>query len=411
VAGDRYRHGDGGAYPARGGAGGPARRAAQPPRPHGSAPRGQGPQAAAGYGQGPGAHGQGSYGSGAYGPGGHGQGGHGPVAQGPVTGEPEYFTEVAGPVGPGGPGAPVGPGGHGYDDAPGHTRVFSVGEPVAASAGPGSGHRHGPSHGPGPGGGYGPGPDAGAGARSYGGQDPYGDADPYNRGTDAYDRGGERYDRGTDAYDRGEGQFAGDGADAYDNVATYRAGQTAAPCAGPRLPWKELVSGIVMRPGRTFWQMRDHSVWGPALTITFLYGLLAVFGFDAARDDVLHTTLTASIPWMLTTGVAVVLCGLTLGWVTNTLARQLGGDGAWAPTIGLAMLITSLTDAPRLFFALFLGGGNGFVQLLGWITWLACGALMTSMVAKSHDLPWHKALGASAIQLLALLMLFKLPLI
>jgi hypothetical protein len=36
---------------------------------------------------------------------------------------------------------------------------------------------------------------------------------------------------------------------------------------------------------------------------------------------------------------------------------------------------------------------------------------MTSMVGKSHDLPWLKALGASSIQLVALLMLFKLPLI
>ena len=196
-----------------------------------------------------------------------------------------------------------------------------------------------------------------------------------------------------------------------DNVATYRAGQAAAPPVGPRLHWKELLSGILLRPGRTFWQMRDHTVWRPALTVTFIYGLLAVFGFDAARSDILNATLSTSIPWVVTTAIAVTLCGVTLGAVTNTMARQLGGDGAWAPTIGLALLVTSLTDAPRLVFALFLGGGNSFVQLLGWLTWLACAALMMSMVGKSHDLPWHKALGASSIQLIALLMLFKLPLI
>jgi hypothetical protein len=218
-------------------------------------------------------------------------------------------------------------------------------------------------------------------------------------------RGGQGY--GPESH----GDRGGYGGDGYDNVATYRAGRSAAPPAGPRLHWKDLLSGIVLRPGRTFWQMRDHTVWGPALTVTFVYGLLAVFGFDSARHDVLNTTLTASIPWVLTTGVMVVLCGLTLGAVTNTLARQLGGDGAWAPTIGLAMLVTSLTDAPRLLFALFLGGGNSFVQLLGWLTWLACAALLTSMVGKSHDLPWLKALGACSIQLVALLMLFKLPLI
>lgn len=72
------------------------------------------------------------------------------------------------------------------------------------------------------------------------------------------------------------------------------------------------------------------------------------------------------------------------------------------------MLIMSITDAPRLLFAVFLGGENGFVQILGWVTWIAAGALFTSMVSKSHDLPWPKALAASSIQLIALLSLLKL---
>jgi hypothetical protein len=157
--------------------------------------------------------------------------------------------------------------------------------------------------------------------------------------------------------------------------------------------------------------MRDYQVWAPALTFTFVYGLLAVFGFDAARADVINATLSNSVPWVISTAIAVIISGLMLGAVTNALARQLGGDGAWAPTISLAMLITSLTDAPRLLFAIFLGGGNSFVQLLGWITWIACAGLLTSMVSKSHDLPWPKALGAASIQLIALLVLFKLPVI
>jgi hypothetical protein len=266
-----------------------------------------------------------------------------PYGQGqrPPAGEPEYY-------------APPAPG---YDDSPGHTRAFTLGNPeqLAYDA------PYDPAYG-----------------ASYGQQQPQ---PPYS------------------------GDYSG------DNVATYRAGQAAAPPPGPRLHWKQLLRGIALSPGRTFWQMRDYTVWGPALTVTFVYGLLAVFGFDAARHDVLSATLSASIPWVLTTAVAVVLSALTLGAVTHTLARQLGGDGAWAPTIGLAMLISSLTDAPRLFFALFLGGGNGFVQLLGWATWLACAALLTSMVSKSHDLPWPRALGAASIQLAALLILFKLPLI
>jgi hypothetical protein len=197
--------------------------------------------------------------------------------------------------------------------------------------------------------------------------------------------------------------------DEQGHVATYRAGQSSAPSAGPRLHWKELLRGIVLHPGRTFWQMRDYQVWGPALLVTFGYGMLAVFGFDSARKGILDSNFSAGIPWMVTTAVAVVLSGLMTGAVTHALARQFGGDGSWAPTIGLAMLITSITDAPRLLFAIFLGGANGFVQFLGWVTWLACAALLTSMVSTSHDLPWQKALGAASVQLVLLLVVFKLP--
>ncbi|MFB7371141.1 Yip1 family protein [Streptomyces sp. NPDC056222] len=195
------------------------------------------------------------------------------------------------------------------------------------------------------------------------------------------------------------------------NEEPYGAGATyqAAPApTGPRLPWKALLSGIVLRPAPTFLQMRDHAVWGPALTVTFLYGLLAIFGFDKARDEAINATLSTAIPYVLMTGIGFVVAGLILGAVTHTLARQLGGDGTWQPTVGLSMLIMSITDAPRLVFALFLGGENGLVQVLGWITWLAAAALFTTMVSRSHDLPWPKALGASAIQLVALLSLIKL---
>ncbi|MFJ8214945.1 Yip1 family protein [Streptomyces sp. NPDC096033] len=198
------------------------------------------------------------------------------------------------------------------------------------------------------------------------------------------------------------------GEDPYGQATAYHAGAAAPAPAGPRLHWKDLLRGIVLRPGPTFLQMRDYAVWGPALTVTFVYGMLAVFGFDKARKDAIKATLTQVIPIVLSTGVAFVICGLILGAVTHTLARQLGGDGAWQPTVGLSMLVMSITDAPRLLVAVFLGGDNMFVQVLGWVTWLAAGALFTSMVSKSHDLPWQKALGASAIQLVALLSMIKL---
>ncbi|MDG4858568.1 Yip1 family protein [Streptomyces sp. T-3] len=198
------------------------------------------------------------------------------------------------------------------------------------------------------------------------------------------------------------------GEDPYSQGQTYQAGAAPAGPIGPRLHWKQLISGIFLRPGPTFLQMRDYTIWGPALIITFLYGALAVFGFDGAREDAINATLSTSIPIVLTTGVAITISMLVLGVVTHTLARQLGGDGAWQPTVGLSMLIASLTDAPRLVFAMFLGGDNSLVQILGWATWIFAGFLLTTMVGKSHDLPWPKALGASAIQLIALLSIIKL---
>ncbi|WP_070198350.1 Yip1 family protein, partial [Streptomyces oceani] len=188
----------------------------------------------------------------------------------------------------------------------------------------------------------------------------------------------------------------------------YGDGGQPAPPPGPRLHWKELLRGIVVRPKTTFWQMRDHPVWGPALLVTFVYGLLAVFGLDQAREDVLNSTLTTALQYVIGTGIAMVIMGLMLGAVTHTLARQLGGNGLWAPTIGLTMLIMAISDAPRLLFAMFLGGTATLVQILGWGTWLAAGALFTAMISRSHELPWPRALAASAIQLLAILMLMKL---
>lgn len=272
-----------------------------------------------------------------------------------------------------------------------------------------------------------PPPGRGPGQPPYGGQwqQPRGDRAPgpeyYGGGHDPYaaDRPGNTHPYGIGAapdaygpYDDGRydgGRYDGGYDDGrYDDGRVYRAGQAAAPPVGPRLHWKDLLRGIVFHPNRTFWQMRDHSMWGPALTVSFLYGLLAVFGLEKARDQVLNSTISASIPWVIATGVAVTLSGLVMGTVTHTLARQLGGAGALAPTVGLAMLIVAITDAPRLLVAMFIGGEDTFAQGVGWLTWLAAGVLLTSMVSKSHDLPWPRALGACSIQLVALLALIKL---
>ncbi|RLL67709.1 Yip1 family protein [Streptomyces sp. Z26] len=322
--------------------------------PHGAPP--QGPPPGGQYGQGgPGA--QPPYGPGpsAY--------GSGPRQGAPGAPQPPYGRQGGGwPQAAGGHGAHGGQGGHG-----GHGEPEYFGDPYGpAHGGPG----HGPGHDP-----YANNPGH---TQSFSVQDPYG---------------------------QGGGGQHGDG---YTDGDTYTAGQPPAVPAGPRLHWKDLLRGIVLRPNATFWQMRDYAVWGPALVVTFLYGLLAVFGFDETREDALNATLTTALQYVIGTGVAMVLMGLMLGAVTHTLARQFGGNGTWAPTIGLSMLIMSISDAPRLLVAMFAGGTETVVQVLGWVTWLAAAALFTSMVSRSHDLPWPKALGASAVQLVALLALVKL---
>ncbi|MET9253509.1 Yip1 family protein [Streptomyces sp. NPDC003717] len=230
---------------------------------------------------------------------------------------------------------------------------------------------------------------------------------PHPQGGAPYDPYAANNPGHTQAFTVGEDPYA---QTAYTQGDTYRAGSAAPPPGpvGPRLHWKALLRGVVLSPNQTFLQMRDYAMWAPALIVTFLYGLLAVFGFDGAREDAIHATLSNAVPIVLVTAVAMVLSAFVLGVVTHTLARQLGGDGAWQPTVGLSMLIMSLTDAPRLIVAMFAGGDASFVQLLGWATWLAAGALLTLMVSRSHDLPWPKALAAASIQLIALLSIVKL---
>ena len=262
--------------------------------------------------------------------------------------------------------APVGPPPPTYDnDEPGHTRAFTIGE-----ASPG----------------YAPSPDYGP-ASGYDDPDPRAGYDPAAAGY-----GPPQPDDGT-------------------RVTTYRAGQRHPEVGSTRLAWRPLLAGIYRHPERTFAQMRWHQVWAPALIVSAVYGALAVFGFGDTRSEVVDATFSIALTIVLSSAVGIILAGLMFGAVTHVLARRLGGDGAWAPTIGFSMIIAWTTDAPRLLFSFFLPSDNAFVQLLGWVTWLLCAGLLTAMVRQLHDLPWGKALGAASLQLIALLILIKLPIL
>ncbi|MFC9328430.1 YIP1 family protein [Kitasatospora sp. NPDC057015] len=282
---------------------------------------------------------------------------------------PEYFTA------PHDRGPAAGPGGadpYGADQ-PGHTRAFPVGD---------GGYPFDPD-------------DPGRPPQEY--RQQYSQEYP----PDGY---------GPQGYD-GQGYGPGYGQDyGQDNVAVYRAGGQSAPrVAGPRPRWRELLTGIYRSPNATFDRTRDHQVWLPAVCVSLLYGVLAILGLGLTRDDVLDSTFTVALTALAASAVVFTLAGGVLGAVTYALARQFGGDGPWRSTIGLAVLIGWTSDAPRLLLALFLPADNLVVQVVGWATWLLCAALLTTMVRRVHDLPWGKAAGAASLQLLALLVLIKLP--
>ena len=235
----------------------------------------------------------------------------------------------------------------GYDDQPGHTRAFTVADPHA----PGR-----PAAGP-----YGPG------------------TDPDPAVTNE------------------------------ERVTTYRAGQSHPRVSGTRMPWRPLITGIYRHPRRTFTRMRSHQVWGPALSISALYGALAVLAFGDSRSEVVDSTFMLALLIVLSSAVGIILAGLMFGAVTHALARRLGGDGAWMPTIGLAMLIMWTTDVPQLLLTWILGPGSSPVQILGWLTWALSAWLLTTMVREVHDLPWGKAAAAAGVQLIALLLIIQLP--
>ncbi|KDN84055.1 Yip1 family protein [Kitasatospora cheerisanensis] len=284
--------------------------------------------------------------------------------RGTPTGAPEYFTAPT----PGYPAPPAHPGDR-YGDQPGHTKAFAVGE------------------------------------QPYG-EEPYPGA-PYEGG--AY---GEPYAGGDGYYPPQYEQdgHPGPGYPAEDNVAVYRAGGQAAPhLGGPRLPWRELLTGIYRSPSATFDRMRDHQVWLPALCVSLLYGVLAVFALDSTYDQVVHSTFAVALWAIAGAAIGFTVAGGVLSAVTHVLARQFGGDGPWRSTVGLAVLVSWTTDAPRLLLALFLPADNLVVQAVGWATWVGCAVLLTILVRRVHDLPWGKAAGAAAVQLLALLVLIKLP--
>ncbi|MCF2526639.1 Yip1 family protein [Yinghuangia soli] len=197
----------------------------------------------------------------------------------------------------------------------------------------------------------------------------------------------------------------------------YRAGQPvdadphAAAYAVPARPltWQELLRGLVTHPLATLDRARDQAFWWPALIISAVCGVLAMVANDQARKELVTTTLSTSFPAMLITALLVPAFMVVLGWVSDMLARTFGGNGQTGPMITLTVLAAWLADAPRLVVSLFASDGSGVALGVGLASFALSGFLLTVAAQCVHELPWPKALGSVSVQLIALLLVLKLP--
>lgn len=188
-------------------------------------------------------------------------------------------------------------------------------------------------------------------------------------------------------------------------------GQPYTPSAASARPlvWQEVLSGLATRPLATLSRARDQAFWWPALIVSAICGVLAMIANDTARDQVLSTTLSTSVPAILISAVLVPAFCVVLGWVSTILARSLGGNGDAGPFITLAALVTWLADSPRLLVSLFAHDDNTGLFTLGLVTFALTAWLLTAVAMRVHELPWPRALGAVSVQLIALLVSLKLP--
>jgi len=176
------------------------------------------------------------------------------------------------------------------------------------------------------------------------------------------------------------------------------------------LHWKEVLSGLVLRPLRTMDHVRDQAVWWPALLMSALGGVLAILANDTSRKELFDSTVSTSVPAVLMVAVAVPAFCALLGVVSHALATQFGGNGSPAPFVTLSMIVVWIADAPRLAVALFAPDDNPIVAGVGIASFALTAWLLTALMMRVHELPWPRALGCVAVELVALLLVLKLPL-
>ncbi|GAA3035537.1 hypothetical protein GCM10020000_11250 [Streptomyces olivoverticillatus] len=114
--------------------------------------------------------------------------------------------------------------------------------------------------------------------------------------------------------------------------------------------------------------------------------------------------------WAMAIGSAVMLFGsLLLGGVTHAIARRLGGNGRFAPTASLFVVLFWTSDLPRLVLDTCLPSGSVPVRAAASVT-AAFGCILAVLLIRGqHHLPTRKAMAAVSIQMIAAVVLLKFP--
>ncbi|MET9413184.1 hypothetical protein ABZY03_03125 [Streptomyces klenkii] len=175
-----------------------------------------------------------------------------------------------------------------------------------------------------------------------------------------------------------------------------------------RLYWHRLFFGLWYRPVEILDEARDRSVWGAAAFLCVLCGALGTMGRDGFWEG-WRVGPAFALEAMAIADVVLVLASLLLGIATQAIARRLGGNGKFGPTVTLFVVVFWATDLPRLALDACLPGGSFPVRAAAWVTSAFGYAFATLLIRGQHHLPTHKAVAAVSIQMLAAVALLKFP--
>lgn len=181
------------------------------------------------------------------------------------------------------------------------------------------------------------------------------------------------------------------------------------PDAQPRkLLWHRLIFGLWYRPVEVLDEARDRSVWGAAAFLSLLCGALGTLANDSFWVQWGVSPLLA-LEAMAIGSLVMMLASLLLGAATHAIARRLGGNGRFAPTASLFVVLFWASDLPRLILDTWLPAGSVPVRAAASVTAAFGYALATLLIRGQHHLPTHRAVAAVSLQMLAAVTLLKFP--